>query len=67
MVNYMNHQTAEAIHEVFPCPRLAIQTALQEMAIYLGEDHDCSPDVFFAWPANLCPKNVYPPGMALIF
>jgi len=66
MIDDVDYEAQKTIDKVFPCPRLAFETAFQEMAINLGEDHACSPDVFLPGPPIHVPKVSTPPGGHLI-
>jgi len=39
MVDNVNDQPKEPVNKVLPRPRLALQTAFQEMAVNFGENH----------------------------
>jgi hypothetical protein len=39
VVDHVDHQTDETIHEVLPCPGLLLQTSFQQVAVYFRESH----------------------------
>jgi hypothetical protein len=57
MVNDMDHEPQEAVHEIFPRARLAIQATLQELSVNVRKSHGRLP---FRSSASPDPYSIAP-------